>query len=284
MNTTRLIYAYEDQENKVCYIGLTKDLHKRHNAHQCRHNGKFDNLKQYFINQGKKLPRPKILEENLSETEAQGKEALWLKKYKDDGWKAINKAKTGVGQSSLGWVTEMRTEEEWFEICKEYTKDCKNRAQLLREHPAAYYYSLKKKWLEDFFGKSNKKEKDYWTEEKVIEAAKQCESREDFFNKFPRACDIARKNGWLGTLFEVKKVKHKANKERRKETRDLVLHYYNKQKSIRENAAILGIPKTTLERIVKQLNINDYGTILSPCDFGQKQKDYKGLLLFTPLR
>lgn len=255
MEKPRLIYAYEDEENKVCYIGLTKDLKLRHKTHQCRRKGKYDNLKQYFVNQGKKLPKPKILEENLPPVEAQERENAWLETYKSNGWKAINKAKTGKGSSSLGSTVEIRTEEEWFEYCKELSSHCKNRAQLWKEHPNAYLRSLRMGWLQDFFGESGRKKKNYWTDERVIEAAGECDGREDFFNKFPRACDIARKKGWIGTLFDIKKVEHKAKKTRRKETRDIVLQQYDKEKSIRENAINLGIPKTTLERIVKQLNL-----------------------------
>ncbi len=256
MECRRYIYVYKDEDNKVCYVGLTKNLRKRHNSHQCRSNGKFDNLKQYFVNLGKELPKPYLLDVCLTDEEAQEKEHYWLMEYKNKGWKTINKAKTGKGHSSLGSTSEIRSVEDWYKICKNHASECKNRAEFEDKHVVSYVYSLNHNWLNEFFGPSNRREKNYWTEERVIKAAKECDSRQTFFRKYPRAWEIAKNNGWLGTLFAIKKPKKKTKKKDWEEYRKKVIESYDINLSIRKNSYILGIPKTTLQRIVKQLKIN----------------------------
>lgn len=72
----RLIYSYEDEVNNFVYIGLTKNLKKRHQSHNQinYHTKKYDTVKAYFNSLNKPLPQPKILEEGLSKEEAQEQE------------------------------------------------------------------------------------------------------------------------------------------------------------------------------------------------------------------
>ena len=55
-----VIYIYADEENKVGYVGLTKNIKQRHYQHSNPHyrGGKYDSVGSYFINQGKPLPEP----------------------------------------------------------------------------------------------------------------------------------------------------------------------------------------------------------------------------------
>ena len=50
ITTVHLIYGYFDEDNKFCYIGLTKRLKRRHKDHQreLRNNpGKYDSVMTY---------------------------------------------------------------------------------------------------------------------------------------------------------------------------------------------------------------------------------------------
>lgn len=255
METKRLIYVYEDIENRVFYVGLTKDVKKRHREHNQKHHGKFDSLKTYFDAINKPIPQPKILEENLGEEEeAQQQENYWLKHYIEEGWTPINKAKTGIGKSSLG-LCKCRSEDEWFEICLKKSKPYKKRSHFFRGEPGAYYVALKYKWLDLLFEPSNRKEKNYWTEEKVKEALEKCKTKTELFNKYPRAHDIAKKSGLLDEYYTNVKVEKKEHYSTKRNLIDKAIELKEQGLSIRKISLQVGIPKTTLARILKQLDL-----------------------------
>ena len=77
----RLVYAYEDTENKYVYVGLTKNLSKRHYQHCHVMNGKKDRVFRYFENNNKTIPKPIVLDENLTREESQEKEGYWADYY-----------------------------------------------------------------------------------------------------------------------------------------------------------------------------------------------------------
>lgn len=117
------VYSYEDRENMTVYIGLTKDMHRRHRQHMIKVPGKenYDRVKTYFILQGKDLPMYDVLSENLTASEAQFYENLWIETYKNHGWKILNKAKTGKGSSSLGSYVNKWPKDVCIECAKKYT-------------------------------------------------------------------------------------------------------------------------------------------------------------------
>lgn len=123
------IYVYEDNENKYCYVGLTKNLIKRKSSHKRRefyrmNNGEvhryYDSVHQYFYNIGKELPEPIVLEEKLSAIEAQDRENFWCCHYKKNGWTLINIAKTGKDSSSIGGYTKKWTDDELIKLAKKF--------------------------------------------------------------------------------------------------------------------------------------------------------------------
>lgn len=250
----RLVYAYEDTENKYVYVGLTKNLSKRHYQHCHVMNGKKDRVFRYFENNNKTIPKPIVLDENLTREESQEKEGYWADYYVNNGWTLINKAKTGLNVSSLGGKNLWNIEER-YEYCKKLASECKNRSDLWKKHPSVYCCCLCNKWLSDFFGESKRKPFNYWTIEKSTNVAKTCSGREDFFTKYPRAYDVLKEHGLLDELFGYLGNPIRVHGEDKKNRNKLMIEKYDKTKSIRVNSKILGIPKTTLARLIIKLNL-----------------------------
>ena len=137
------IYIYEDKENEQCYIGLTKNLAKRKSSHKKREFYKrkdgtiyrhYDSVRQYFFDIHKEIPEPSVLEEHLTAKEAQEREDFWCQYYKSNGWKLINKAKTGNGSSSIGGYPEKWTDEALIKLASDFTTP----EQLKKKHSWAY--------------------------------------------------------------------------------------------------------------------------------------------------
>lgn len=95
-----IIYSYEIGNH--VYVGLTKDMKRRDKEHRGIAYKKKDSLKNFIVENHNEMPQPKILESNLSETEAISKEDNWLRFYKDNGYKIINKGSTGLHHGSPG--------------------------------------------------------------------------------------------------------------------------------------------------------------------------------------
>lgn len=246
----RVVYVYEDVENKVAYVGTTKNLRVRHISHNAKSKGKYNALKTYFLNIGKELPTPQILSENLSKVESQEMEEFWVEEYKKNGWHLLNKAKTGFIHSSLGH--DGYNDEEKYEFCKKVCKNIKNRHELMRKYYGLYLFALKNGWLDELVGESERRHKNYWTYENCEKAAKECSGREEFFNKYPRAHWLSMRNGWIDKWFppikkttRVKKIEKVARNEAIKSKVDFSL-------TLRENAELLGVPKSTLFRLAKK--------------------------------
>jgi len=133
----RLIYAYEFSDNHV-YIGLTYNIEKRQ---QNRNADKNDPVIKH-INETNLIPERKILTEFLEKDISSKTEGQFLQKYKSEGWKILNRRKTG----SLGGNNSIIL-----------TKDqCLKSAKKYQTRSVWYYsdipaYNRAKKYGDDFF-------------------------------------------------------------------------------------------------------------------------------------
>ena len=59
-------------------------------------------LFNFYFEKNLPIPEPIILKENLTPIEAQYYEGYYVEKYRNEGWKILNKAKTGIAKSSIG--------------------------------------------------------------------------------------------------------------------------------------------------------------------------------------
>lgn len=183
------IYAYEDEENKVVYVGLTfrEKRHKEHKKH------KKDTARLYFESINKPLPEPRVKMDGLNAEDAQYYEDWYKEKYAEAGWKVLNRAKTGVGSGSLGSGVI-----KWdYERCKEEALKYKTKREFEIGCASAYKVASKNKWLNDFGLKEGKKHNGFWDYEHCKEESKKYDRRVDFERGCPSAYQVARKNGWL---------------------------------------------------------------------------------------
>lgn len=195
-----IIYAYFDIENQTVYVGLTnniKERHSRHNRIDKRRN-KYSSAKEYFISIGKELPIPKILEKNLNVIDAQKQEEFWINYYKENGWTILNKAKTGIGKSSIGGGFI-----KWnYDRCYNEAKKYKSIVEMQRKSHGAYRNALKFGWLKEYtWFITYSKPKNYWDYNHCKEEAKKYKSRSELSEKCNGAYRSSRLNKWLDEFY-----------------------------------------------------------------------------------
>ena len=119
------IYVYEDIQNKCVYVGLSNNVHRRHRQHiigKIKHGKRiYDSVHKYFQTVGKEIPEPIIKMTGLKATDAGYYEDWYRIKYAENGWKVLNKGKTGEGFSSIGYQGEKLTKEVCYNIAKKYS-------------------------------------------------------------------------------------------------------------------------------------------------------------------
>ena len=93
------VYAYFFRGRKAAYVGRTVNPARR----DWQHRQPGDNAVRGFADKnGLRVPEMTLLEDGLSPGEGLEREDFWCKKLKGDGWRVLNKAKTGVKSGSLG--------------------------------------------------------------------------------------------------------------------------------------------------------------------------------------
>lgn len=199
------VYSYNDEENKVVYVGLTHDKKRRHKEHLTSINSKGKKIistpNRYFGKLGIEIPNPIYLEENLTSEQAQIAEEKWVLYYKDNGYKILNKSKVGKNVSGLGGGILIWTKEKSFEESKKYT----SRSEFKNKSNGAYRASIKNKWIDEMdWLIPRQKPSGYWkNKEHIVEVSKLCKKRSDFKNKYRNAYDWAKKYNMLDDLFKV---------------------------------------------------------------------------------
>lgn len=189
----RCIYAYEDVIKNAVYVGLTKNIKIRHTQHnnKIHKTGKYDSVKTWFIDHEQELPIYKILENNLTAEEAQTAEDKWLNKYYKNGWKIINRAKTGKNISSIGSDFSYTPE-----MVENLAKSCKTRSEFYEKYnrPA----QLARKWgiMDEVFKKEYK-----WTEEVVRKIASNCHNIEECRKHHTKAYERLKELGLIDVYF-----------------------------------------------------------------------------------
>ena len=209
LDRVHVVYAYLDEENKVAYIGRTNNIRKRHSQHNrlSYKYKKYDVVKQYFISIGMldKLPDPFVVETGLTLIESQEKEDYYINEYRSNGWKILNRGKTGANISSTGSYVIKWT----YDNCKDLALSCKTRKEFETKSPTAYAVSKEKGWIDKWLPVSaNYHEAEYsWTKELCVEKAKKYTSFPDFRKQEPQAYNAALRRGWLKELNWLIKAK-----------------------------------------------------------------------------
>jgi hypothetical protein len=121
-------------------------------------------------------------------------EGCVVEKYRNEGWKILNRAKTG----SLGSCTRVWT----LEMLKDLAKKYKNRTEFVTKEPNAYAAIARNGWLDDVFQDMKRliNPNNTWTYEVVAKEASKYNKKSDFAKGSPLAYNAARSKGWFNEL------------------------------------------------------------------------------------
>lgn len=160
----RCIYVYEIEETKVCYVGLTYSLHKRH----LQHIGKkcYSAINEYCTNNNIEIPLPIQKTPYIPKDEASKMEAYYVEFYKQNGWKVLNKQKAGNLGGSKNHITYT------LDICKKLASNYSRIKDFAKDYITAYKYIRLYGWQDEVFAHIDRKAIYADTTRKIKEAIK----------------------------------------------------------------------------------------------------------------
>ena len=146
-----------------------------------------------YINNNNLLPIFKKLNDYCIVEKSKYLENYYIQKYKEDGWKIINKNKFGsIGGSIIKWD---------FESCKKEALKYNNRTIFSKKSPGAYKSSKINNWFDEITSHMKYKcKKNYWTKEKCKKEALKYTIRNQFKKNSCDSYSFAYKNGWLDEI------------------------------------------------------------------------------------
>lgn len=195
------VYVYKFPEFKTCYVGRTLDLHKRDLSHRRGRKHKngtitYDSVYEFANKNKLSIPLPIILYKNLTAEESLIKEDEMVKKYSNDGWSLLNKAKTGRLSGSLGSF------KKWdYEACKKFCKKYQFKSEIMKANSECYEICRKNGWF-DGFGIKNKN-KQWINKETCLNEAKKYKNKSEFIINSIGAYSSIKKHGWIDELNKI---------------------------------------------------------------------------------
>jgi predicted GIY-YIG superfamily endonuclease len=195
----RFIYVFEFEDNSI-YVGLTFDTKERYYNHI---NSKSSPVFKHIEKTNSKFVFKIITENPIPNEEAQKLENETIENYRNNGWNILNKAKTGLGSSSLGSNNRVWTEEK----CREAALKYEFKKDFRKFSPKECSAAQQNGWLESITNHMTelKKPPGYWDnlEHCRLEASKYS-SRVDFQKYCSKGYESARINNWLDIIIPVK--------------------------------------------------------------------------------
>lgn len=182
----RLIYAFEFDDKSV-YVGLSYNSDRRKLAH-------LSDIKSQVYKHIQKIglfPEFKELTEYINVDLASKKEGEILHKYKNDGWKILNKIKTGgLGGDIIKWNKEN---------CILEAKKYLTKTKFQKNSNGAYDAAWKNGWLNDICNHMipQIKFRNFWNFDRCFKDAQNHQTKLDWRNNSGSAYVIAKRNGWL---------------------------------------------------------------------------------------
>ncbi len=280
----RHIYAFEFNNTKFAYIGLTCQVERRKNAHlgkESKYGRVVSNVYHHMV-QHNEEPLFKLLTDTPVHEEIATKlEDDWIKKYISMGYKLLNKTKAG----SLGMMKPKWTYEIFLEIKKNCTtiEEFKNK---LNSH--SINLAKRNKWWEELTKDliDTGKPITEWTYEKVIEESKKYNSISEIQKERRGLYKAIIRLNLKKTLFPInlhekriqKFSKENCTKEAlkyktRKEFKDNSKSYYNYasyKKWMKDICSHMNIPKP-----IKKINIINKEDLLEDAKKYNSIKDWK---------
>lgn len=205
------VYAYEFVELNAVYIGRTLMKKQKRRDYEHIFGDSKDAVCKFSKENNVTIPEMKILEENLTIEEGSKKEGVWLEKYKNEGWKILNRTKTG----GIGGIGKNRTKYT-YDVCYELAKQCRNISELRKLTSHGCSIAIKNGWIKDYVWFEHKNHpKDYWTEQRCYDEALQYSSRVEFARGSSAAYAKSVKERWINNYNWFKSTKQARSESRR---------------------------------------------------------------------
>ena len=197
------VYAYVFEEFKSVYIGRTKRISQRH-YHHTRYNNpnRKDTVREYIREHDIENPKMTILEKNITIREGLEKEKYWEDWYKEQGYKILNKAETGIASGSVGGLGCGKS--RWtYESCYEEAKKYKTRTEFINGKNSAFKQAKLNGWLDDYIW--IKKPLKPYTIESATEIARKYTNMKEF-RKYDISCyNACKRNNWFDSFSWIEK-------------------------------------------------------------------------------
>ena len=174
----RYVYSIEFSDNSV-YVGLSYDIQRRLKQHlttKCTVSNHIRNNKHLTYN------LINLTEDPLEVQKSQNIEKFWIDYYRKSKWNILNRVDGGaIGSKVVKWtIPNLKTEALKYYSIKDF-----------REHSSSAYTIAKNlKILDDICLHMNRKKKKpfgYYTFEKCKELALCCNTKKEFYTKYPTA-------------------------------------------------------------------------------------------------
>ena len=201
----RVVYVYEMSDGSV-YVGLTKNMDLRDKAHRgLTSEHRKSSVREYCLQNGLEIPKPRILESGLTVTEAQASERKWIREYKNRGVKVINKTDGGEIGVLPFFAYECKPKQDIIKEASEY----KCMEEIKRKNQLLYYFIRKNNLTDECFPNRRKcKTPHRYTEEFILDVVKKCPRKIDLRNYDPAIHQYLFEHGLLykyypkGRVFE----------------------------------------------------------------------------------
>ncbi len=204
----RKIYAFEFSDNYV-YVGLSYNVNVRKSQHITSDSSP---VKKHIISNPEINYEFKILSNFIDVDKIIDLEKLFIKKYKDKGFKLLNSTCGGeLGGSRLYW-TKKRCQAEALKF--------NSKIEFRNKNLTAYSSAYRRGWIDEICSHmvEIRKPRNYWTKERCRLEALRFKTRTDFSNGNQSSYNRAKVNGWLeeicSHMVELRKPNRYWTKER----------------------------------------------------------------------
>lgn len=191
----RLIYSFEFPDKSV-YVGLTLNSTTRKNEHLNPKRSKKSSVYKYIIESGLQ-PKFNELTEYIDSDFASKKEGEFVERYRNDGWKILNRMKTGGLGGNIIKLTK--------EICILEALKYNTKSEWRTGSSSTYVTSKRNKWLNECT-KHMKSLNIKWSYEKVIDEASKYLTKSEWRLKSKKSYNIAILNGWVADSSKHMKI------------------------------------------------------------------------------
>lgn len=202
------IYRYFFASQNAVYVGRTINPEKRDCDHRRERGEESSTVLKFAQENGISIPQMEILENGLSGIESQIKEDEYVKKYRNEGMRILNKGATGLGRGSMG-MKKRCSKKKFLEAAHRY----ETVKEFMANEKGLFATGRRNGWLRECpFLKRANRQASIFSKEYCFEIAKACKTRKELAHKDPTVYNKMRKNGWIDECNWIESS-HKDNRE-----------------------------------------------------------------------